>query len=273
MLNKFSLNKRVCIITGGAGLMGRQHIETVLENNGVPIILDNNKINLKKLIKFYKNQIKEKKIDFFFTDITNEKKVLIAKKKILTKFKRIDILINNASVDYKVKNNSKFKNNLKLENFDIKIFKNDTDVGLKGALICTKIFGSYMSNYKGGVILNVASDLALISPDHRIYNINDNSIINVKPVTYSIIKHGIIGLTKYTANYWAKKNVRCNSIAPGGIFNNQPKNFIKKISKLIPMARMAKRDEYKSTILYLISDASSYMTGATVSVDGGRTIL
>ena len=84
-----------------------------------------------------------------------------------------------------------------------------------------------MAKIKKGVILNVASDLALISPDHRIYNINDKFIRNVKPITYSIVKHGIVGLTKYTANYWAKSNVRCNAIAPGGIYNNQSKILLK----------------------------------------------
>ena len=273
MINKFSLEGRICIVTGGAGLLGLQHIETILENGGIPIVIDNNKIKLESLSQSYSKQKKEKKIDFFYADITDEKTILKTKKLILKKFNRIDVLINNASVDYKMKKNNKTKNKLKLENFDMKIFSKDIDVGLKGSLICTKVFGYHMAQFKGGVILNVASDLALISPDHRIYNDNDYLFENVKPVTYSMVKHGIIGLTKYTANYWAKNNIRCNSIAPGGIFNNQPKNFIKKISKLIPMGRMAKEGEYKSTILYLISDASSYMTGATISVDGGRTII
>ena len=129
-----------------------------------------------------------------------------------------------------------------------------------------------MAKNKYGIILNIASDLSLIAPDNRIYN-PTNKISLVKPVSYSVVKHGILGLTRYVAAYWAKHNVRCNAIAPGGIFNNQPKNFLRKVSKLIPMGRLAKKDEYESSILYLISDASSYMNGAVVSLDGGRTII
>ena len=141
-------------------------------------------------------------------------------------------------------------------------------VGLKGAMLCTKIFGTEMSRQKqGGNIINISSDLGIISPDNRIYKNNF-----VKPVTYSVIKHGIIGLTKYTATYWPKK-VRCNALAFGGMENNQDKNFIKKIKGLIPMGRMGKKNEYNNTILFLSSKASSYINGATIVVDGGRTIL
>ena len=128
-----------------------------------------------------------------------------------------------------------------------------------------------MARNKKGVILNIASDLALISPDNRLYN--NGKISNVKPVSYSVVKHGIIGLTKYTSTYWANRGVRCNAFAPGGIMNNQSKKFLKKIKNLIPLERLAYDGEYKETILYLISDASSYMNGSVVSVDGGRTVL
>ena len=127
------------------------------------------------------------------------------------------------------------------------------------------------NNY--GIILNIASDLSFISPDNRIYNTSDKINKIVKPVSYSVVKHGIIGLTRYTATYWADKNVRCNAIAPGGIFNNQPKDFLNKISKLIPLRRLSRKNEYISSILYLISDASSYTNGTVLKVDGGRTVL
>ena len=135
-------------------------------------------------------------------------------------------------------------------------------------MLCTKIFGSQMNKQQnGGNIINISSDLGIISPDNRIYKKN-----SVKPVTYSVIKHGIIGLTKYTATYWPKK-VRCNAVAFGGMEKNQDKAFIKKVSQLIPMGRMAKKNEYNNTILFLASKASSYINGSTVVVDGGRTIL
>ena len=126
-----------------------------------------------------------------------------------------------------------------------------------------------MAKFKKVTIINISSDLGIIAPDQRIYN-NKNF---VKPVTYSVVKHGIIGLTKYTASYWGKKNIRCNAIAPGGIFNNQDKSFLRKISKLIPMGRMAKKNEYNGLILFLCSDHSSYITGSVMVADGGRTAM
>ena len=121
---------------------------------------------------------------------------------------------------------------------------------------------------KGGNIINISSDLGIIAPDQRLY---DHTSFR-KPVSYSVIKSGIIGMTKYTASYWAKK-IRCNALAPGGIFNNQNKIFLSKIKKLIPMNRMAKINEYNKTILFLASDASSYITGSIIVADGGRSII
>ena len=197
-------------------------------------------------------------------------------KKIIKDYSRVNILINNAAVDYKLdKDHKKIIKKTRLETFDLNIWKKDINVGLTGALICTKIFGQQMVKQGGGVILNIASDLSFISPDHRLYNKSDDDLKRkvVKPISYSVVKHGVVGLTKYTANYWARRNIRCNAIAPGGIDNNQPVKFKNKIAKLIPMGRMAGRNEYESSILYLISDASSYMNGAVLVVDGGRTVI
>ena len=123
-----------------------------------------------------------------------------------------------------------------------------------------------------GVILNISSDLGIIAPDQRIYKkegLPENEQA-VKPVTYSVIKHGLIGLTKYLATYWADSGVRVNSISPGGIYTNQNPAFIQKVKNLIPLGRMAQKDEYKAAVVFLVSDASSYMTGANLVVDGGR---
>ncbi len=269
-MKRFSLKNKIIIITGGAGLMAEQHASVVIENGGIPVLIDNNINKLKKKYKFFKKKYEGKKIIYFSADITKEKDILLCAKKIKKEYKKVDVLINNAAVDYKM--NSKNTNNkLFLENFDLKTWDYDLSVGLKGSLICTKIFGLIMAKQKKGVILNIASDLALISPDNRIYN--DKKILSVKPISYSVVKHGIIGLTRYTSTYWAKDGVRCNVLAPGGIKANQSQKFLNKIKKLIPLERLANEGEYKETILYLISDASSYMNGAVISVDGGRTVL
>lgn len=268
-MNYLNLNNKNVLITGGAGFLAEQHINAVLENNGNVVLLDNNK---KKISSLKKKYIKKKNISIYLCDITNEKEV----KKICNYLKKkinINVLINNASNDYTPSKINKFKNKIKLENFDERLWFNDISVGLYGAFLCTKFFGKEMALRGEGVILNIASDLSIIAPDNRLYNKSYKRIDNVKPITYSIVKHGIIGLTKYVASYWGSSNVRCNALAIGGIQNNQSKDFINKISKLIPIGRMAKKNEYKATIAYLISDASSYVTGATLVVDGGRTII
>lgn len=245
-------NKNI-IITGGLGFLGKQMINAFKEEESNIIILDKKKREYSK------------KFEHFCCDISKEKKLTMISKKILKKYKKIDILINNAANNYDIKNKIK-----SFEKFDLKIWEKDISIGLTGSFLCTKIFGSIMSKQRtGGNIINISSDLGLIAPDQRLYS----HTAFRKPASYSVVKSGIIGLTRYTASYWAKKKIRCNAFAPGGIFNNQNKIFINKIKKLIPLNRMAKVNEYNKTILFLASDVSSYMTGSVVVSDGGRTII
>ena len=162
----------------------------------------------------------------------------------------------------------------KLEYFSIDQWNLELNVGLTGAMLCSKLFGYEMAKIGKGVIVNISSDLGIISPDQRIYKIDgvENNKQEVKPITYSVIKHGLIGMTKYLSTYWVNDNVRCNTLSPGGIYAGQSDVFIKKLVDLIPMGRMANSNEYKAAIAFLVSDASSYMTGANLVVDGGRSI-
>lgn len=256
MESKFQdLRNKNVIITGGSGFIGKQISKAFFNQGSNVYILD------------IKNLKSKKRMNYFKTDITN----ILQLKNTLNFFKKkklkIDILINNAANDYKPNNNE--KNNLKLESFSDDLWNKDLNIGLKGSYLCTKIFGSYMVKNNGGVILNVSSDLGIIAPNQELYSKSKFT----KPVTYSIVKHGLIGLTKYTAAYWAKKNIRCNAIAPGGMYNNQDKDFINKIKKIIPLGRMAKKNEYNDLILFLCSKASSYITGSVIIADGGRTII
>jgi NAD(P)-dependent dehydrogenase (short-subunit alcohol dehydrogenase family) len=244
------LKSKTIIITGGLGFLASQFTKAFEDNSSNVIILD------------VKNSNKK---NFFRCDITKEDELKAISLIIKKKYKTIDVLINNAANNYIAGSNS---SKTKLENFSEKIWDTDLNVGLKGAMLCTKIFGTEMDQQAtGGNIINISSDLGIISPDNRIYKKD-----SVKPVTYSVVKHGIIGLTKYTATYWPKK-IRCNALAFGGMENNQNKDFIKNVKKLIPLGRMARKKEYNNAVLFLASKASSYINGATLVVDGGRTIL
>lgn len=271
-INKlFDLSGRIAIITGGAGLLGFQHASAIAEAGGTPIIVDIDEKTAKEKSKIISDNYNVKSIGIK-TDITIESDVKNLLDKILKTFGQIDILINNAAIDPKV-NLKKNINLSRLENFSIEQWNKELSVGLTGAMICSKIIGSQMSKSGAGVILNISSDLGVIAPDQRLYKEDGlhESQQSVKPITYSVIKHGLNGLSKYLATYWADKGVRVNSISPGGVFNNQDSEFVKRLSKLIPMGRMAYKDEYKAAIVFMVSDASSYMTGANLVVDGGRS--
>jgi len=206
-------------------------------------------------------------------DITNEAMIRAANEDCIARYGHLDGLINNAASNPSVEG-EKGQLFSRLENFDLQQWQQDMAVGLEGAFLCAKHFGQSISrNPKGGSILNIASDLALIAPDQRLYRKTGLKPDQqpVKPVTYSVVKSGLVGLTRYLATYWAEQGVRCNAICPGGVENGQPDAFIEKLSGLIPLGRMARPDEYQGTIVYLMSDASSYMTGSILAVDGGRS--
>ncbi len=269
---QFKLAGKVAVITGGAGFMGIKHAETILEAGGTPVLADINEelvdAKVRELEKRYEKQVVGAPLD-----ITDKKGVTELLCDLSRRFGNVGILINNAANDPKVKDDPEDKPWSRFENLPEEVWDKDMAVGLKGAFICSQVFGTHMAENGKGVILNIASDLGIIAPDQRIYKKEgrEDAMQPVKPVTYSVLKHGIIGLTKYLATYWAEKGVRVNAFCPGGIYNNQPGEFVKKLTSLIPMGRMANIDEYKAAVLFLVSDASSYMTGANLVVDGGRT--
>lgn len=272
-IDKFEIKNRVIIITGGAGFLGRKHAEAILDGGGIPVLIDISNESLTRVKEELLKEYPEGTVEIFKADIKDRNAMEQLAVEICGKYSHIDGLINNAANNPKVEGDAKNMKNIRFEDFPIEMWMDDIAVGLTGALVCSQVFGSIMAKQNKGVILNISSDLGIIAPDQRIYHkdgLKEEDQM-VKPVTYSVIKHGILGLTKYIATYWAQKGVRANSLCPAGVFNNQNGDFLEKLSNLIPMGRMADSDEYKGTILYLLSDASSYMTGATVIVDGGRT--
>jgi NAD(P)-dependent dehydrogenase (short-subunit alcohol dehydrogenase family) len=273
VIESFDLTGQVAIITGGAGLLGRKHGEVIAEMGGIPILIDLDKIKVESIAKTIAKEYGSSAFGWA-VDITSQKALEKLKTKILKKFGRLDILINNAANNPNFSNKTRSKKQWsRLENFPLELWEKDLAVGLTGSFLCSRIFGSEMAREGHGVILNIGSDLGLIAPDQRLYQEKGitSSEQPVKPVTYSVTKAGLIGLTRYIATYWADRGVRANLIAPGGVYIDQDKHFVKQLSRLIPLGRMAHQDEYKSAVAFLISDASSYMNGAVLSIDGGRT--
>lgn len=268
----YDLSGKVAIITGGAGMLGEMHAEAIAEAGGRPVLAD---INEKEAIKKAKMISEKYHVDSIGTgtDITKKTEVEALLNSVLNRFGRIDILINNAAHDPKVKDKDENTAWSRFENFPVENWDNDIAVGLTGAFLCTQIIGTEMARRRSGVILNISSDLGIIAPDQRIYSKESlpDEKQPVKPVSYTVVKSALIGLTRYAATYWADKNIRVNAICPGGVQTDQPEDFLEKLSFRIPMGRMAQKDEYKGAILFLASEASSYMTGAVLVIDGGRT--
>lgn len=272
--DSFDLSGRIAVITGGAGLLGVRHGEAIAEMGGVPVLVD---------LDGERAQTAAAKIESDYgiralglrTDITNPSAVAELLTRVLDSLGGVDILINNAANNPKMEpSDSAAPAKSRLEHFPFEVWNEDIAVGLTGAFLCSQVLGGEMARRGKGVVLNVASDLAVIAPDQRIYRKPQLAKHEqpAKPVSYSVVKHGLIGLTRYLATYWAERGVRVNAISPGGIYTGQDDAFVQRLSNLIPLGRMASPDDYKAAVVFLVSDASSYMTGANVIVDGGRTI-
>jgi NAD(P)-dependent dehydrogenase (short-subunit alcohol dehydrogenase family) len=274
-LENFSLKGKVAVVTGAAGLLGVRHCRALAQAGAIVYATDLNAEALKKAVDFLVTEVPGAQVQYLVMDVTSLDSIKAVEQSILKSVGKIDILINNAAIDPKVKQGDQLLEASRLENFDLQSWNFQLAVGLTGSLLCAQVFGAWMASHGGGVILNVASDLGVIAPDQRLYRVpgRPEHLQPVKPVTYSVIKHGLLGLTKYLASYWAKDGVRVNAISPGGVYNKQPDEFVGRLSNLIPMGRMAKVDEYEGTIQYLCSNASSYMTGQNIVLDGGRSII
>jgi NAD(P)-dependent dehydrogenase (short-subunit alcohol dehydrogenase family) len=264
----FNLDGRVAVITGGAGLLGVQHAIAIHGFGGIPVLADIDSQAARAAAKRVGARALGVELD-----VTSLHSIEALRDRLLKKVGRIHILINNAARNPKVEPNRGGAALGRFEDFDVGAWNLDVAVGLTGAMLCSRVFGSHMAAAGGGVILNIASDLALIGPDQRLYEKQGlpSHQQPKKPVSYSVVKSGLIGLTRYLATYWADRGVRANALCPGGVENNPPAEFLQRIGNLIPMGRMAREDEYQGAVAFLCSDASSYMNGAVVSMDGGRT--
>lgn len=268
MPDRFDMTDRVAVVTGGAGLLGREHALALLEVGARVVLWD---IGAERVNERAQELSAHGEIAAMTCDITDPAAVASCAAAVDERFGRIDALVNNAANDPKVGGDGAALT--RLESLPPEQWDADLAVGLKGAFLCSRELGARMAAAGGGAILNIASDLAVIAPDQRLYR-EPGAPENeqpVKPVTYSVVKSGLLGLTRYLATYWADKGVRANALSPGGVYTDQADEFVTRLSSLIPLGRMARTDEYRAAVQFLCSDASSYMTGQNLVMDGGRT--
>ena len=255
------MKKKTCLITGGAGFLGKNFTNFFLKKNYKVICVDINEENLNQL-----KSLKSKSLTTYKCNISNEEEV----KKLFAKINKnlfVDVLINNAAIDA-----IPFKKNHVIQKFPtLDMWDKEFDASLKGSFLMIKYFGENMFKNKKGSIINIGSDLSVIAPNQKIYQSSYSNYI--KPVTYSVIKHGMVGLTKYFASLYAEKNVRVNMVSPGPVKNKQKKELLKEIENLTPMRRLGNPENLCGLLYFLASDVSSYVTGQNILADGGKTII
>ena len=274
VLSKFDLTGKSVLITGGAGLLGFQHAAAILEVGGRVVLTDISASELEKSTVRLREIFSDDLIVSMFMDVTDFNSVDTVFCSLQDRDIQVSVLVNNAMIDAKVTTSGKVTQSTRLEALDIVDWNRQLAVGLTGAAICTQIFGRAMAENGSGVILNIGSDLSVIAPDQRIYlrdgvSREDQS---VKPLAYSVVKAGLAGLTRYVAAYWGHRGVRCNMISPGPVLVDQSPEFLDRLMHHIPLGRLAQVDEYQSAIQFMCSDASSYLNGHNLVMDGGRTI-
>lgn len=261
----FSLKNKVCIVTGGTGFFGRVIVDTLYKAQAKVIVIARNQAKLEQLAVAYNGDV-----EVYSADICDKNAIVKIASLVIGKYKKIDILVNNADSNPKVEGNM---GEVSFEDFPIDAWKENIETGLTGTFICCQVFGKEMKSKGKGTILNISSEYGIIAPKQSIY-INDACPTQnqIKPASYVVSKHGIIGLTKYLAAYWGSAGVRTNALCPAGMYNNQPEYFVENYRKENPLNRMSYPEEYASTILYMLSDSSSFLNGSIITVDGGRSI-
>lgn len=269
--SKFDVDKQVAVVTGGNGLLGTEYVKTLAEAGARVAVID-----LAPKLNQELESLSEQglPIDLYSCDIADKTELQKILKTVQGRWETPTILINNAAVDTPLQGSYGSR---RFDTLSLEIWDKALAVNLTGVFLCCQVFGSAMvedETIEGGSIINISSTYGLVSPQQDLYAYKEQKgdPFYEKPITYTVTKAGIIGMTKWLATYWAKKKVRVNALAPGGVFDHQDGEFLEGYTSRAPMGRMAEKDEYNEAILFLSSKASSYMTGSVLVIDGGWTV-
>lgn len=264
----FSLKNKTAIVTGALGLIGKKHCEA-LANAGANVVVAD--VNAVKSVEFAAS-LGSNHLGLG-VDVTSEASLKAAKDAIVAKYGSIDILVNNAAINDMFENPAMAKDLSAFENYPLDAFQKSLDVNVTGVFLCSQVFGTVMANQGSGSIINVASTYGMVGPDQSIYRNECGEQTFYKSAAYPVTKGAIINFTRFLAAYWGEKGVRVNTLSPGGVENSQNEFFVQNYSAKTLLGRMAKSDDYQGAVVFLASDASAYMTGANLVVDGGWTAI
>ena len=267
---QFDLSGRVAIITGALGLLGRQHCEALARAGAHVVVLD---LDETRCVEFAREleQKHDRAALGLGVDIVSQPALEKARERILARFDRIDVLVNNAALDDKVAADSGGRNLRRFEHYPVEQFRRALDVNVTGTFLTCQVFGATLADRKRGSIVNVASTYGLVAPDQRLYREPDGAQTFYKSAAYPTSKGAVLAFTRFLAAYWGNVGVRVNALCPGGVRADQPEHFITAYAERTPLGRMAEAHDYRGALLFLASDASRYMTGAALVVDGGFT--
>jgi len=268
-LAKFNLTDRVAIITGGAGLLGTEYCHTLAKAGAHVVVAD---IDGQGAISLAQAVTESSGVEALGlqTDISQLDSVKDMVKATLERFERIDILVNNAALDPKFDQEHAGQHLNRFEDFPFDAWQEALAVNVTGMFLCAQAVASAMLERGQGVMVNISSTYGMVGPDQRLYQ-REGKPPQYKPVTYTVSKAAALGLTRYLATYFAKTGIRVNALSPGGVYADHDAEFVRRYSAKTVLGRMAEADEVASALLFLVSDASSYMTGTNLVVDGGWT--
>lgn len=268
IMDKFSLKGKTALVTGGPGLLGAEFCRTLAEAGAAVVVADINGAAAEKVASDLRD--KGYQATGVGVDITDKAQVQAMMQQTLAEYGRLDVLVNSAALDPKFDPSHAELGTNAFEDFPLDLWRKAVDVNLTGAFLCSQAAVQPMLKQGSGSIINICSMYGLVGPDQRLYQ-KEGAPTRYKPVFYTVTKAGIVGFTKYLATYYAGKGIRVNALTPGGIYNNNDETFLKNYSARAVMGRMGNKDEMNGAVLFLASEASSYMTGSNLIVDGGWT--